>query len=98
MALPDTTPIGEVRCASTRDRTIAALHADFVQARRQPIVERLAVAAAEGQLAPEADPELVVDLLSGPIFYRHLIGRTRTSDADVAAMVATVLASARPAN
>jgi AcrR family transcriptional regulator len=84
--------------AAQKDRTIAALHAEFVQSRRQPIIERLAVAVAEGQLAPEADPELVVDLLSGPIFYRHLIRRTPTSDADVAAMVATVLARARPAD
>jgi hypothetical protein len=38
----------------------------------------------------------VVDLLSGPIFYRQLLRRARTSDADVRAIVTSVLASVRP--
>jgi hypothetical protein len=38
----------------------------------------------------------LVDLLSGPIFYRQLLRRTRTSDHDVRAMVAAALASVRP--
>ena len=78
--------------AAQRDQVIAGLHADFVRDRRQPIVERLRLAAAEGQIAG-VDPELVVDLLSGPLFYRQLIRRTRTSDDDVRTFVATVLAS-----
>lgn len=82
--------------AAQKDQTIASLHADFVRARREPIIERLALAVAEGQIAPEANLELVVDLLSGPIFYRQLIRRTRTSDGEVAAMVTAVLASVRP--
>ena len=78
--------------AAQRDQVIAGLHADFVRDRRQPIVERLRLAAAEGQIA-DVDPELLVDLLSGPLFYRQLIRRTRTSDDDVRTFVATVLAS-----
>jgi hypothetical protein len=38
----------------------------------------------------------LVDLMSGPIFYRQLLRRTDTTDDDVVAIVATVLASARP--
>ena len=34
--------------------------------------------------------------MSGPIFYRQLLRRTRTSDHDVRAMVAAALASVRP--
>ena len=82
--------------AAQRDSVISSLHAQFVHDRRQPIVERLESAVAEGQIAPDADPDLLVDLLSGPIFYRQLLRRTRTSDADVRAIVASVLAGVRP--
>jgi AcrR family transcriptional regulator len=82
--------------AAQRDPVISRLHAQFVRDRRQPIVERLRAAVAEGDISVDADPELLVDLLSGPIFYRQLVRRTRTSDRDVRAMVAAALASVRP--
>jgi AcrR family transcriptional regulator len=82
--------------AAQRDPVISALHAQFVRDRRQPIVERLRVAITEGEIRADADPELLVDLLSGPIFYRQLLRRTRTSDRDVRAMVAAALASVLP--
>lgn len=79
--------------AAQRDPVISALHARFVEDRRAPIVERLHVAIAEGQISPDADANLLVDLLSGPIFYRQLMRRARSSDADVRAIVSSVLAS-----
>lgn len=82
--------------AAQRDPVISSLHAQFVRDRRQPIVERLRAAIAGGEIRADADPELLVDLLSGPIFYRQLLRRTRTSDHDVRAMVAAALASVRP--
>jgi AcrR family transcriptional regulator len=84
-----------VGVAAQRDEVISALHARFVQDRRAPIVERLQVAIAEGQISRDADADLLVDLLSGPIFYRQLLRRARTSDADVRAIVSSVLASVR---
>jgi AcrR family transcriptional regulator len=82
--------------AAQRDAVISSLHAQFVRDRRQPIVERLRAAIADGQIRPDADPELLVDLLSGPIFYRQLLRRARTSDDDVRAIVAAALASVHP--
>jgi AcrR family transcriptional regulator len=82
--------------AAQRDPVISSLHARFVRDRREPIVERLRAAVAQGQIRADADLELLVDLLSGPIFYRQLLRRTRTSDDDVRAMVAAALASVRP--
>jgi AcrR family transcriptional regulator len=84
--------------AAQRDPVISSLHARFVRDRRQPIVERLRAAITDGQIRADADPELLVDLLSGPIFYRQLLRRTHTSDDDVRAMVAAALASVRPGN
>jgi AcrR family transcriptional regulator len=82
--------------AAQRDPVISSLHARFVQDRREPIVERLRAAVAGGEISADAEPELLVDLLSGPIFYRQLLRRTRTTDDDVRALVAAALASVRP--
>jgi hypothetical protein len=82
--------------AAQRDPVIAGLNAQFVHDRRAPIVERLEAAIVDGQISRDADPDLLVDLLSGSIFYRQLLRRTRTSDAEVRAIVSLVLASARP--
>lgn len=82
--------------SAQRDPVISQLHADFVSARRQPIVERLQIGVAERQLSADTDPELLVDLLSGAIFYRQLLRREPTSDDDVRAIVAAVLAGAAP--
>jgi AcrR family transcriptional regulator len=84
--------------AAQRDPVISSLHVQFVRDRRQPIVDRLRAAIADGQISADADPELLVDLLSGPIFYRQLLRRMRTSDDDVNAMVAAALASVRAGN
>ena len=84
--------------SAQHDGVISSLQADFIRARRRPIVERLQAGIAEGQGAADADLELVVDLLSGPIFYRQLLRRERTSDRDVEAIVATVLSSVRPSD
>lgn len=81
--------------AARDDPVISKLHAEFVRARRQPIIERLRAAVDEGELAAGVDVDLLVDLLSGPIFYRQLLRRERTSDARIAEMVAAVVAIAR---
>lgn len=81
--------------AAQDDPVISKLHADFVRSRRRPILDRLEVAVEEGELAADADLDLLVDLLSGPLFYRRLLRREHTSDERVAAMVTAVLAIAR---
>jgi AcrR family transcriptional regulator len=79
--------------AAQDDPLIARLHADFVRDRRQPIIDRLGAAREEGELSADTDVDLVVDLLSGPLFYRQLLRRERTPDDRVRAMVTTVLAT-----
>jgi AcrR family transcriptional regulator len=77
------------------DPVIARLHAKFVRDRRQPIIDRLDEARRAGDLAPDADPDLLVDLLSGPLFYRQLLRREHTPDARVTALIDAVLSIAR---
>ncbi|HEV7760669.1 MAG TPA: TetR/AcrR family transcriptional regulator [Acidimicrobiales bacterium] len=81
--------------AAHDDPVIARLHAAFVDDRRRPIVDRLEEARRAGDLAPDADPDLLVDLLSGPLFYRQLMRREPTSDERVVAVVDAVLKIAR---
>ncbi len=81
--------------AALDDPVISELHADFVRDRRQPMVDRLALARHAGEIRPDADLDLLVDLLSGPLFYRQLLRREPTDDATVAALVDAVLAVAR---
>jgi hypothetical protein len=81
--------------AAQDDPVIAKLHAEFVRDRRQPIIDRLEEAKRAGELAPDLDPDLLVDLLSGPLFYRQLLRRIRTSDEHVVDLVSAVLSIAR---
>ena len=84
--------------AAHDDPVIAGLHAGFVRDRRQPIVDRLDEARRAGDLAPDADPDLLVDLISGPLFYRQLLRREHTPDERVVALVDAVLSIARKSN
>lgn len=81
--------------AAHDDPVIADLHARFVDDRRRPVLDRLARARDAGQVAADADLDLLVDLLSGPLFYRELLRRQATGDDRVAALVDAVLATAR---
>jgi AcrR family transcriptional regulator len=81
--------------AAHDDPVIARLHAEFVRDRRQPIIDRLDEARRAGDLTPDADPDLLVDLLSGPLFYRQLLRREHTPDERVIALVDAVLSVAR---
>ena len=82
--------------AAQDDPVITRLHAEFVRDRRQPIIDRLDHARRVGDLAADADPDLLVDLMSGPLFYRQLMRRLDTSDERVAALVDAALSVARP--
>jgi AcrR family transcriptional regulator len=81
--------------AAHDDPVITRLHAQFVSDRRQPMIDRLEVARRAGDLAPDADPDLLVDLISGPLFYRQLLRHEDTTDERVVALVDAVLSIAR---
>jgi AcrR family transcriptional regulator len=82
--------------AAQDDPVISRMHAEFVRDRRQPIIDRLEAARQAGDLEADADSDLIVDLISGPLFYRQLLRRLDTSDERVIALVDAALALARP--
>ncbi|SDM15767.1 TetR/AcrR family transcriptional regulator [Nonomuraea jiangxiensis] len=59
--------------AAERDPELAVLHADLTRRRREPLLVVLTRAVERGQLPAGLDLEMVIDLLSGPFFYRRLI-------------------------
>ncbi|MDP9071944.1 MAG: TetR/AcrR family transcriptional regulator, partial [Actinomycetota bacterium] len=61
--------------AAERDAELAELHRAFTAQRRQTLERVLRRAAQRGELAGDADLEVAVDLLAGPVFYRRLVSR-----------------------
>jgi AcrR family transcriptional regulator len=59
--------------AAEQDASLAGLHFALTERRREPVRAVLAEAAARGIISPTVDPELVIDLLVGPAFYRRFV-------------------------
>ena len=79
--------------AAERDASLASLHFELTERRREPIRAVLAEAAARGDIAGSVDPELVVDLLVGPAFYRRFVAHRPFPQGYAADVVDLVLAS-----
>jgi AcrR family transcriptional regulator len=59
--------------AAEREPALAALHFDLTERRRQLGLGVLRSAQGRGEIPPDADLEVAVDLLASPAFYRRLI-------------------------
>jgi len=81
--------------AALDDPVIEELYATYVRDRSRPALERLAAARDAGEIAEDADPDLLLDQLAGAIYYRQLLRREPTSDEQVEAIVDAVLVLAR---
>ena len=76
---------------AARDADLAALHARFTASRRQPVITRLQHAIDAGELNDGTDPAQIVDLLFGPIFYRHLLSHEPTNRTYIEQIVHAIL-------
>lgn len=70
------------------DATLRSLFAP----RRRVAVDRIAAEQHRGRLDPDADPELLVDLLYAPLYYRLLITRAPLDDTYVEKLITAVVA------
>jgi AcrR family transcriptional regulator len=59
--------------AAERDPRLKSLHADLTEHRREPLRLLLDRARKRGEIRADADIELAVDLLAGPLFYRRFV-------------------------
>jgi hypothetical protein len=83
--------------AAERDPTLAALHADLTRRRREPLLIVLARARDRGQLSTVADLEILVDLLSAPLFYRRFVAHQPIPASLIDDIIALVLPVRRAA-
>lgn len=83
-----------VAIEALQDEAIAELlWADLLSARREIIAEMLARARGRGEI-PEADDEMLIDLVFGPMWYRLLFGREALDDYYADWIATTVLCAA----
>src|SRR6266536_954938 len=88
--------------AAEQDASLAGLHFELTERRREPVRAVLVEAAAQGIISPSVDLELVIDLLVGPAFYRRFVAHRPFPQGYVTDVVDLVLAAlgatdARPA-
>ena len=81
--------------AAERDPALGDLHAELTRRRREPLLRLVRGAVERGELVADTDPELVVDLLAAPFFYRRLIAHQPMSADMPGAVVDHVLAGVR---
>jgi AcrR family transcriptional regulator len=62
----------------------------FLHPRRQAVRELWERGVARGEIRPDLDADLAIDLLFGPLFYRLLVGHGALDDADAEALAAAV--------
>ena len=79
--------------AAERDPRLKSLHADLTEHRREPLRLLLARARDRGEIPAEADIELAVDLLGGPLFYRRFVAHRGYREGYVSGVVDHVLRS-----
>jgi AcrR family transcriptional regulator len=85
------TVLPQMLAAARVDREVAVAYERFVTERRAPMGEVLRRAQARGELAPDADLELIHDLIVGPVFYRVLVSGAPVNAATIDAVVELVL-------
>src|SRR3954451_3701168 len=81
---------------ASRDAELSSLQATTCHIRRERVTDSVQAALERGDLRPGTDPSAVVDQLTGPLFYRHLIRRQPTDDAYVKRLIAAVLRAHSP--
>ena len=79
-----------------RSESFAGMMHDVGAQRRQLLTDRLRAAVADGTLPRDADLDVVISQLVGPLFYRRFISRQVTGPAFVGRLVTSVLAPLVP--
>ncbi len=81
--------------AMARHPALAEAHQAFLSRRRQAALAAVERGIARGDVAEHTDPDLLVDMVAGPIFYRTFVRRTEVDDLTLRELVDAVVASHR---
>jgi AcrR family transcriptional regulator len=79
--------------AARRDRELAPLQRALIDERRAETASLLDRAVDRGELPADVDRDLLLDLVVGPVFYRHLVRHRRTTRDEVVRIVDQILAT-----
>lgn len=60
---------------------MAAVHREFIARRRRGGIEAVRRGIERGELRPDTDPDVLVDMVVAPVFYRLFLSGAPTSDA-----------------
>jgi hypothetical protein len=77
--------------AAERDPDLSRLSARIAEERRRPFRHVLSEAVARGELPATTEIDLVIDLLTGPAFYRRFIAHRRLPENFASTVVDHVL-------
>jgi AcrR family transcriptional regulator len=77
--------------AGDRSTSLGQLHATHVADRRRPVLAAVRQAQRGGFINIDHDPGWVVDLLAGPLYYRHLVLHRAMSASDASVHIAATL-------
>ncbi|MEU9092563.1 TetR/AcrR family transcriptional regulator [Streptomyces sp. NPDC048428] len=75
------------------DDLAETVRTQLIDPRFEAAVERLRSAQDQGQIPPGVDLRLAVEMLYGPVYYRHVLRKPMQDEETVAALVAHVLRS-----
>jgi hypothetical protein len=89
--------LGAVIDGSQRDERLARAHADFIRRRRAPLADVLRRGVAAGELPAVPEPEVLADLLVGPLFYRRFVSLEPVTPEFVDTVLRAVLGGGPPA-
>jgi AcrR family transcriptional regulator len=81
----------QIVAAAQQDEHVARVLADFTAVRRAALRTILERGQASGELAPDADLDMLIDMAYGVLYYRLLVGHAPL-DADAARSLAAELA------
>jgi AcrR family transcriptional regulator len=81
--------------AMARHPALAEAHQAFLSRRRQAALTAVERGIARGDVARHTDPDLLVDMVAGPIFYLAFVCRTEVDDRTLRTLVDAAVASHR---
>jgi AcrR family transcriptional regulator len=79
--------------ATARNPALAEAHRQFIARRRRTAFAAVERGIERGEIDTSTDPELLVDMIVGPLFYRTFVTRTPVTDAALRRLVAAAIAT-----
>lgn len=97
-ALPGRLLVSLVSEGQTDPEVRAALKRGLFQPRRRATARVVRQAQASGELRRDVHPDVIIDLIYGPIFYRRLLRQEPTSDAFIRQVFENAMEGVRPSS